>query len=196
MINTWNPAELNQKINQLEATIKAQDVEANPTGEATETLTKIGIDGDIYSFTAETTAADVSYDNTSSDLTADDVQDAIDELSENDVEIIDIYKYATGTSPVIATGETIDITSDMYNIIASGNYMLRVNVCLDTSNGSSGRTSLYCDCANQWGVILNRTDPSIGMLRLPVNDSHDKLTLTTYGTTTFYVSAVKLIKFK
>ena len=85
MINTWNPAELNQKINQLEAIIKAQDVEANPTGEATETLTKIGIDGDIYSFTAETTAADVSYDNTASGLTADDVQDAIDEIVANPV---------------------------------------------------------------------------------------------------------------
>lgn len=81
MINTWNPAELNQKINQLEATIIAQDVEANPTGEATGTLTKVGIDGTIYALNDETTAAKVSYDNTSSGMTADDVQDAIDELN-------------------------------------------------------------------------------------------------------------------
>lgn len=80
MINTWNPAEIMDKLNQLEAKVKAEDVEANPTGEATETLTKIGIDGDIYSFTASVNADDVPYDNTTSGLTADDVQEAIDEL--------------------------------------------------------------------------------------------------------------------
>ena len=81
MINTWNPAEISDKLNQLEGQIKANDVIANPEGEATEALTKVEIDGDIYSVQeVATTAEDVSYDNTESGLTADDVQAAIDEV--------------------------------------------------------------------------------------------------------------------
>ena len=104
MINTWNPAEISDKLNQLEGQIQANDVIANPTGEATETLTKIGIDGDIYSFTAETTAADVSYDNTSSGLTADDVQEAIDEITTRTTVA---EKTATGTGYSVTYTEII-----------------------------------------------------------------------------------------
>ena len=46
--NTWNPAQLNQRINELEAKVKAADVEANPAGEATGTLSTIGIEGSVY----------------------------------------------------------------------------------------------------------------------------------------------------
>ena len=55
MLNTWNPAELNQKINQLEAAITTPEAE------------------------------DIQYDNTTSGLTADDVQAAIDEIVANPV---------------------------------------------------------------------------------------------------------------
>ena len=106
MMNTWNPAEIMDKLNQLEAKVKAEDVEANPTGEATETLTKIGIDGDIYSFTAATSADDVSYDNTTSGLTADDVQEAIDELKTS------MPTFTTSTVEV-TTGATGTVTLDI-----------------------------------------------------------------------------------
>lgn len=82
---------------------------ANPTDEVTETLSKIEIDGEIYGvqgggteveanpqetptdtlstikinntvYDLSTTAEKTSYDNTNSDLYADNVQDAIDEL--------------------------------------------------------------------------------------------------------------------
>ncbi len=55
MLNTWNPAELNQKINQLEAAIETPEAEA------------------------------IQYDNTDSGLTADNVQDAIDEIVANPI---------------------------------------------------------------------------------------------------------------
>ena len=127
MINTWNPAEISDKLNQLEGQIQANDVIANPTGEATETLTKIGIDGDIYSFTAETTAADVSYDNTSSGLTADDVQDAIDELNTaiGNIPVIvrDTYTGTTNASGAIsipAANAPLEKTINIFVISPSG----------------------------------------------------------------------------
>ena len=114
MINTWNPAEIMDKVNQLEAKIKAEDVEANPTGEATETLTKIGIDGDIYSFTAETDADNVSYDNTTTGLTADDVQEAIDEL--NSSKMNNIIRSDTPLQIAIETFSNLEIDNDTITI--------------------------------------------------------------------------------
>lgn len=127
MINTWNPAEISDKLNQLEGQIQANDVIANPTGEATETLTKIGIDGDIYSFTAETTAEDVSYDNTDSGLTADDVQEAIDELDTTigtiPVIVRDTYTGTTNASGAIsipAANAPLEKTINIFVISPSG----------------------------------------------------------------------------
>lgn len=72
MLNTWNPAELNQKINQLEAAIETPEAEA------------------------------IQYDNADSSLTADNVQDAIDELSGNPVIIRDTYTGTTNASGAIS----------------------------------------------------------------------------------------------
>lgn len=143
MINTWNPAEISDKLNQLEGQIKANDVIANPTGEATETLTKIEIDGDIYSFTAETTAADVSYDNTSSGLTADDVQDAIDELNTT-----------TGAIPVIEMVELTGTTNSSGKITISAD-----NVPLDTMinvliKSPTGYTADVYRGSSSYGIIV------------------------------------------
>lgn len=52
---------------------------ANPEGSATADLAKLQVGTTIYGIPAE--AGDISYDNTSSGMTADDVQEAIDELS-------------------------------------------------------------------------------------------------------------------
>ena len=51
MIDSWNAAKLNERINQVEQKIQANDVIANPTGDATAELNKISIDGTIYSNT-------------------------------------------------------------------------------------------------------------------------------------------------
>lgn len=48
MMNTWNPAEIMERLNRLESIIKAGDVVANPTGEASTDLTKLAVDGTIY----------------------------------------------------------------------------------------------------------------------------------------------------
>ena len=71
--NTWNPAQLNQRINELEAKVKAADVEANPTGEATEALEKVSIDGNIYSI--PTTAEDITYGEGTLDNFLDNLSD-------------------------------------------------------------------------------------------------------------------------
>lgn len=52
---------------------------ANPEGSATADLAKLQVGTAIYGIPAE--AGDISYDNTSSGMAADDVQEAIDELS-------------------------------------------------------------------------------------------------------------------
>lgn len=54
-------------------------VVANPEGAATADLAKLQVGQSVYGVPA--TAAKIAYDNTSSGLTADDVQEAIDELS-------------------------------------------------------------------------------------------------------------------
>lgn len=59
------------------------EVEANPSDTATDDLEKIKIDGTVYKIdNTDVSASDVSYDNTTSGLTADDVQEAIDELAD------------------------------------------------------------------------------------------------------------------
>ncbi len=81
MVGSTNPRIMADNIRKLEGKIKANDVVANPTGDTTADLTKIEIDGVKYSIIGEAMAKYVSYDNTDSGLTADDVQAAIDELA-------------------------------------------------------------------------------------------------------------------
>ena len=56
-MNSWNPAQIMERLMALEAKIKNSDVIANPTGEATDTLEKVSIDGDIYSIEGTTVEA-------------------------------------------------------------------------------------------------------------------------------------------
>ena len=75
-----NPAIIDDNIAKLEKAIKAGDVTPNPSGTSEETLlTTIGIDGKKYDIGAN--SENVSYDNTDSGLTADNVQSAIDEIN-------------------------------------------------------------------------------------------------------------------
>ena len=102
MVDSTNPRIMADNIRKLEVKIKANDVVANPTGDTTADLTKIEIDGIKYAIVGETTAEDVSYDNTDSGLTADDVQAAIDEVSANPVIVRDTYTGTTNASGAVS----------------------------------------------------------------------------------------------
>lgn len=141
MINTWNPAEISDKLNQLEGQIQANDVIANPTGEATETLTKIGIDGDIYSFTATVEADDIPYDNTASGLTADDVQDAIDELR-TAIGNIPVVKKTTKSGSTTAAGMLNISDMDPTNILTISAPSGTNAYCLWREQSTAGRTTV------------------------------------------------------
>ena len=71
MIDSWNAAKLNERINQVEQKIQANDVIANPTGAATSDLSKISIDGTVY-------GTSVVKGNPDGDTTADMTKISID----------------------------------------------------------------------------------------------------------------------
>ena len=84
---------------------------ANPEGSATDDLSKLQVGTTIYGIPAE--AGDISYDNTSSGMAADDVQGAIDELS------ADIPGLATTEAAGIVQpdGETITIEDGVISAV-------------------------------------------------------------------------------
>lgn len=55
MVDSTNPRVMADNIKSLNEKIKAADVNANPTGEATGTLTKLEVDGVIYGIASGTT---------------------------------------------------------------------------------------------------------------------------------------------
>lgn len=87
---------------------------ANPEGSATADLAKLQVGTTIYGIPAE--AGDISYDNTSSGMTADDVQDAIDELSAT------IPGVATTSTPGIVQpdGTTVTIEGGVISAVGGG----------------------------------------------------------------------------
>ena len=86
-------------------------VVANPEGSATADLAKLQVGTTIYGIPAE--AGDISYDNTSSGMTADDVQEAIDELNAS------IPGVATTSAPGIVQpdGTTVTITDGVISAV-------------------------------------------------------------------------------
>lgn len=86
-------------------------VVANPSGAATADLSKLQVGESIYGIPAA--AAKIAYDNTESGLTADDVQEAIDEL------IGAIPGVATASAPGIVQpdGDTITIEDGVISAV-------------------------------------------------------------------------------
>lgn len=80
-------------------------VVANPEGSATTDLAKLQVGTTIYGIPAE--AGDISYDNTSSGMTADDVQEAIDELSTGISGITGLIPSDATSSNKLATADDI-----------------------------------------------------------------------------------------
>lgn len=111
MLNTWNPAELNQKINQLEAAITTPEAE------------------------------DIQYDNTTSGLTADDVQEAIDELN-TDIGLIPVVKKTTKTGTTTAAGMLNISDMDPKNILAITAPSGTTAYCLWREQSTAGRTTV------------------------------------------------------
>lgn len=107
-------------------------VVANPEGIATADLSKLQVGTTIYGIPAD--AADISYNNTTSGMTADDVQDAIDELNAA------IPGVATTSAPGIVQpdGTTITIADGVISAAGGGSGNVQYN---ETSEiGLSGLT--------------------------------------------------------
>ena len=73
MMNTWNPAEIMERLNRLEAIVKSiptpVDVVANPEGEASTDLTKLTVGETIYGIPEPTTVEANPEGEASTDLT-------------------------------------------------------------------------------------------------------------------------------
>ena len=89
------------------------EVVANPSGTATANLNKIKIDGVIYDIPNGATAADTTYDNTDSGLTATNVQDAIDEIlgKVDDISVIEGLSDVNITTPADGDALIYDATN-------------------------------------------------------------------------------------
>lgn len=84
------------------------NVIANPSDTATDDLTKIQIGDTVYNVAGGSSAAsDVSYDNTTSGLTADNAQEAIDEVQGNVEDMIPLSQkgVASGVAELDSNGK-------------------------------------------------------------------------------------------
>ena len=122
-----------------------------------------------------------------------DITDIKSDITDIESQVISIYTWEAETKPVIATGETVDITTDIYNIIASGKYLLQITLTVSISNTTASRTNVICTLS-QYGCILDRSNMKMGMFRLSLDSDNTKILFTTYGDTTFYLGTLKLFK--
>lgn len=106
---------------------------ANPEGSATDGLSKLQVGTTIYGIPAE--AGDISYDNTSSGMTADDVQEAIDELSAA------MPGVATTSAPGIVQpdGTTITVVDGVISAVggSGGEVFSTTETLIGTWNGAN-----------------------------------------------------------
>ena len=133
MMNTWNPAEIMERLNHLESIVKALPVtavEANPEGEASTDLTKLTVGETIYAI-PEATAVEANPEGeASTDLTKLTVGSTIYAIPEG------------GGLPDLSTAETL--TGRTYNgsptyaiiIMFSENIQINSNMSWYTMPGS------------------------------------------------------------
>lgn len=142
---------IQHSINLLEDSV--EDLEARPSGGGA--------------------AADVSYDNTTSHLTADDVQDAIDELN-GDITEVDSKIVGWGT-PILATADELAAfvaANDTYTAPATGLLFIE---CKPTQNAEN-----YLYVTNTGGQRFSYSENAgnNNMLVIPVTQG-DVLTIST-----------------
>ena len=94
-------------------------VVANPEGSATADLAKLQVGEGVYGIPSS--AAKISYDNTSSHLTADDVQEAIDEMISNFGDGVDrVYNACVSAGSTPASKSPADIATAIGQISTGG----------------------------------------------------------------------------
>lgn len=129
-------------------------VVANPEGSATDDLSKLQVGTTIYGIPAE--AGDISYDNTSSGMTADDVQEAIDELNTGISGITDIIPSGATSSNKLATADDIPgaATTSAPGIVQPDGTTITIADGVISAVGGSGNVTVAelanIDLTNGW----------------------------------------------
>lgn len=152
---------------------------ANPEGSATADLAKLQVGTTIYGIPAE--AGDISYDNTSSGMTADDVQEAIDELNTGIGGITELIPSDATSSNKLATADDIpdavtgnpsgtatagdlaklQIGSDIYSIPSGGSATPTVQIF--KASGASDNdyhNCFYIECGKMRRIVCHDTAPA------------------------------------
>lgn len=113
------------------------DIDVIPLLEEGEHIADIDLNGETYSLyapagSAEVSAEDVSYDNSVSELIAENIQNAIDELN-------------TQKQPLLTAGDGIDITDNVISATGGGaGYNLPDEDDVSIVIGKYGNKDLYC----------------------------------------------------
>lgn len=118
-------------------------VVANPEGSATADLAKLQVGTTIYGIPAE--AGDISYDNTSSGMTADDVQEAIDELNTGLGGVTELIPSGATSSNKLATASDIPgvATTIAPGIVQPDGTTVTINNGVISAAGGSGNANVY-----------------------------------------------------
>ena len=183
MMNTWNPAEIMERLNRLEAVVKSiptpVDVEANPEGEASTDLTKLTVGDTIYAI-PEGTAVEANPEEAATvDLTKLTVGDTVYGIPVGGV------TYSTTEQKIGKWHDGSDLYMRTYTI-DSGN--LSWEVVNDSNLEIRGYVSeaTYIECSSSSGY--HRLNPGCNYGGSSVNFVIDKTGSTTYGKATLYTT--------
>ncbi len=130
-------------------------VVANPEGSATANLSKLQVGTTIYGIPAE--AGDISYDNTSSGMTADDVQEAIDELDTIIGGITELIPSDATSLNKLATAADIPgtATTQTAGIVQPDGTTITINNGVISASGGSGSGETYSETETEIGTWLD-----------------------------------------
>lgn len=157
-------------------------VVANPEGSATADLSKLQVGETIYGVPA--TAAEIAYDNTSSGLTADDVQDAIDAMVSNFGDGVDeVYNACVAAGSTPASKSPADIATAIGNISGAPDIVLNDQLIAD--EGGSYITAQLSKTleANTWLLVAIKDG----------TNKHNNVIKYTGGTNSFSLEGGTLI---
>lgn len=179
-------------------------VVANPEGSATADLNKLQVGTTIYGIPE--TAAKVTYDNTSSGLTADDVQEAIDELNTGLSGVTELIPSGATSSNKLATASDIpDAVAGNPEGSATAGNLTKLQIGSDIYNIPSGGTgesvSVTADGTKTFGQLMNELYALIdktkityvaNLYRIPASGVSDMYHVTHYDATNIYCSFVNV----
>ena len=130
---------------------------ANPEGSATDDLSKLQVGTTIYGIPAE--AGDITYDNTSSGMTADDVQEAIDELNTGISGITELIPSDATSSNKLATASDIPsvATTAAPGIVQPDGTTITIDNGVISAAGGSSSGETYSTTETEIGTWLGAT---------------------------------------